>query len=143
MVLDKLPPEYDARVKAMEVDEKPTEDYSDIGGLDKQVRRKSVNFFVADLFLKQIEELREAVVLPITHKDLFEQIGIKPPKGVLMYGPPGTGTYAIKIHPWKLRERNRENTSGAGMCCTNEFHIFEACWSTVGANVHWRWGQTC
>ncbi|EDO06819.1 putative 26S protease regulatory subunit 6A [Babesia bovis T2Bo] len=74
LVLDKLPPEYDNRVKAMEVCEKPIEDYSDIGGLDKQ-----------------IQELIEAIVLPITHKDLFEKIGIKPPKGVLMHGPPGTG----------------------------------------------------
>ncbi|CDR95890.1 26S protease regulatory subunit 6A, putative [Babesia bigemina] len=74
LVLDKLPPEYDNRVKAMEVCEKPIEDYSDIGGLDKQ-----------------IQELIEAIVLPITHKALFEKIGIKPPKGVLMHGPPGTG----------------------------------------------------
>jgi 26S proteasome regulatory subunit T5 len=37
LILDTLPSEYDSRVKAMEVDEKPTEDYSDIGGLDKQV----------------------------------------------------------------------------------------------------------
>ena len=48
----------------MEVDEKPTEDYSDIGGLDKQ-----------------IEELVEAVVLPMTHMDRFINLGIKPPKG--------------------------------------------------------------
>lgn len=74
LVLDKLPPEYDNRVKAMEVCEKPIEDYSDIGGLDKQ-----------------IQELIEAIVLPITHKERFEKIGIKPPKGVLMHGPPGTG----------------------------------------------------
>eukprot|EP00834_Sanchytrium_tribonematis_P003952 NODE_173_length_14219_cov_0.603824.p4 type:complete len:394 gc:universal NODE_173_length_14219_cov_0.603824:2856-4037(+) len=74
LILDKLPAEYDARVKAMEVDEKPTEDYSDIGGLDKQ-----------------IEELVEAVVLPMTHADKFKTLGIKPPKGCLMYGPPGTG----------------------------------------------------
>jgi 26S proteasome regulatory subunit T5 len=74
LVLDTLPPEYDSRVKAMEVDEKPTEEYSDIGGLDKQ-----------------IQELIEAVVLPMTHKDRFEKLGIKPPKGVLLYGPPGTG----------------------------------------------------
>lgn len=74
LILDKLPAEYDSRVKAMEVDEKPTEDYSDIGGLDKQ-----------------IQELREAIVLPITHKDRFLALGIKPPKGVLLYGPPGTG----------------------------------------------------
>jgi len=74
LILDMLPTEYDSRVKAMEVDEKPTEDYNDIGGLDKQ-----------------IQELIEAVVRPMTHKHLFDSIGIKPPKGVLLYGPPGTG----------------------------------------------------
>jgi len=74
LILDTLPAEYDSRVKAMEVDEKPTEDYNDIGGLDKQ-----------------IEELVEAIVLPMTHADRFKKLGIKPPKGCLMYGPPGTG----------------------------------------------------
>ena len=74
LILDTLPLEYDSRVKAMEVDEKPTEDYSDIGGLDKQ-----------------IEELIEAVVLPMKQADKFKTLGIKPPKGALMYGPPGTG----------------------------------------------------
>ena len=62
----------------MEVDEKPTEDYTDIGGLDKQ-----------------IQELVEAIVLPMTHKDRFDSLGIKPPKGVLCYGPPGTGKTLI------------------------------------------------
>lgn len=57
-----------------QVDEKPTEDYKDVGGLDKQ-----------------ITELVEAIVLPIKQQDRFEKIGIKPPKGVLLYGPPGTG----------------------------------------------------
>lgn len=38
LVLETLPAEYDARVKAMEVDERPTEQYSDIGGLDKQIQ---------------------------------------------------------------------------------------------------------
>lgn len=37
LILDKLPAEYDARVKAMEVDERPTETYTDIGGLEKQI----------------------------------------------------------------------------------------------------------
>ncbi|KAG0473976.1 hypothetical protein HPP92_015833 [Vanilla planifolia] len=58
LILDTLPSEYDSRVKAMEVDEKPTEDYSDIGGLEKQ-----------------IQELVEAIVLPMTHKDRFQKIG--------------------------------------------------------------------
>lgn len=35
IVYEKLPPEYDSRVKAMEIDERPTEEYTDIGGLDK------------------------------------------------------------------------------------------------------------
>lgn len=74
LILEKLPPEYDSRVKAMEVDERPTETYTDIGGCDAQIR-----------------ELMEAVVLPMTKKELFQNIGIQPPKGVLMYGPPGTG----------------------------------------------------
>jgi 26S proteasome regulatory subunit T5 len=74
LILDKLPAEYDSRVKAMEVDERPTEDYNDIGGLDKQ-----------------IQELIEAIVLPIKHVERFENLGIQPPKGVLLYGPPGTG----------------------------------------------------
>merc|ERR1712228_1011537 len=74
LILEKLPTEYDSHVKAMEVDERPTEQYSDIGGLDKQ-----------------IQELIEAVVLPMTHKERFINLGIQPPKGVLLYGPPGTG----------------------------------------------------
>jgi len=47
-IFQRLPQDYDSRVKAMEVDERPTEEYSDIGGLDKQ-----------------IEELVEAIVLPM------------------------------------------------------------------------------
>jgi len=74
LVLEKLPSEFDSRVKAMEVDERPTEQYCDIGGLDKQ-----------------IQEIIEAIVLPMEHKDRFEALGISPPKGCLMYGPPGTG----------------------------------------------------
>ncbi|KRZ13810.1 26S protease regulatory subunit 6A [Trichinella zimbabwensis] len=74
LILEKLPPEYDSRVKAMEIDERPTEKYSDIGGLDTQ-----------------IQELIEAIVLPMTHKERFITLGIQPSKGVLLYGPPGTG----------------------------------------------------
>lgn len=74
MPLEKLPTEFDSRVKAMEVDERPSEDYSDIGGLDSQ-----------------IQELIEAVVLPLTHPERFKALNIQPPKGILMHGPPGTG----------------------------------------------------
>ena len=74
MLYQLLPTEYDKRVKAMLLEEKPKDDYTDIGGLDKQ-----------------IQELKEAVVLPLTHPELFQQLGIKAPKGLLLYGPPGTG----------------------------------------------------
>ena len=78
LILDTLPAEYDSRVKAMEVDEKPTDDYTDIGGLEKQIR-----------------EMREAIVLPMTQAAKFAKLGIRPPKGVLLYGPPGTGKTLI------------------------------------------------
>ncbi len=39
----------------------------------------------------QIQEIKEAVELPLTHPELYEDIGIKPPKGVILYGEPGTG----------------------------------------------------
>lgn len=48
----------------MEVDEKPTESYQDVGGLEKQM-----------------QEMIEAIVLPMTHQEKFEAIGIRPPKG--------------------------------------------------------------
>ncbi|KAK6164329.1 hypothetical protein DH2020_001193 [Rehmannia glutinosa] len=58
----------------MKVEKAPLESYADIGGLDAQ-----------------IQEIKEAVELPLTHPELYEDIGIKPPKGVILYGEPGTG----------------------------------------------------
>ena len=49
-------------------------DYSMIGGLSEQIR-----------------ELRESIELPLMNPELFQRVGINPPKGVLLYGPPGTG----------------------------------------------------
>lgn len=69
-----LPSSRDPFVNGMEVLEKPDISFSDIGGLDEQIR-----------------ELREAVEIPLTRPELFERIGIEPPKGVLLYGAPGTG----------------------------------------------------
>lgn len=81
LVLDTLPAEYDSRVKAMEVDEKPTEKYTDVGGLDKQ-----------------IEELVEAVVWPMKEAERFKKIGIKAPKGRIRRGSPhSTHSYAISL----------------------------------------------
>lgn len=73
-VVGLLPDDADPMVAVMKVDKKPTDTYADIGGLSKQ-----------------IQEVKEAVELPMTHPELYEDIGIKPPKGVIFYGPPGTG----------------------------------------------------
>lgn len=66
--------EVDPMVSVMKVDKAPLESYADIGGLDSQVR-----------------EIKESVELPLTNPELYEDIGIKPPKGVILYGQPGTG----------------------------------------------------
>jgi proteasome regulatory subunit len=73
-VIDILPESYDAAVYGMEVVETPDESYADIGGLDRQIM-----------------EIKEAVELPLKRPELFDRIGIEPPKGVLLHGPPGTG----------------------------------------------------
>ncbi|KYQ55649.1 26S protease regulatory subunit 6B [Trachymyrmex zeteki] len=73
-LVDVLPPEADSSISMLQADEKPDIQYSDIGGMDMQK-----------------QEIREAVELPLTHFELYKQIGIDPPRGVLMYGPPGCG----------------------------------------------------
>jgi ATP-dependent 26S proteasome regulatory subunit len=69
-----LQDEVDPMVSVMKVEKAPLESYADIGGLDAQ-----------------IQEIKEAVELPLTHPELYEDIGIRPPKGVILYGEPGTG----------------------------------------------------
>jgi 26S proteasome regulatory subunit T2 len=69
-----LQDEVDPLVSVMKVEKAPLESYADIGGLDEQV-----------------QEIKEAVELPLTHPELYEEIGIRPPKGVILYGEPGTG----------------------------------------------------
>lgn len=73
-IVGALQDETDPMVNVMKVDKSPTESYSDIGGLESQ-----------------IQEIKEAVELPLTHPELYEEMGIKPPKGVILYGAPGTG----------------------------------------------------
>ncbi|OPY53334.1 MAG: Proteasome-activating nucleotidase [Methanosaeta sp. PtaU1.Bin112] len=69
-----LPSPRDPAVFGMEIEEAPDVQFSQIGGLDTQ-----------------ISEIREIVELPLKRPDLFAAVGIEPPKGVLLHGPPGTG----------------------------------------------------
>jgi 26S proteasome regulatory subunit T2 len=73
-VVGVLADDTDPVVSVMKVESKPQETYADIGGLETQ-----------------IQEIKEAVELPLAHPELYEDIGIKAPKGVVLYGEPGTG----------------------------------------------------
>ncbi|KAF1743693.1 hypothetical protein MXB_4545 [Myxobolus squamalis] len=66
--------DVDPMVTMMKLEKAPTETYADVGGLEQQIL-----------------EIRESVETPLIHPEVYDDIGIKPPKGVILYGPPGTG----------------------------------------------------
>jgi proteasome-associated ATPase len=67
-----------SEVEELVLEEVPDVDYSQIGGL-----------------AAQIESIRDAVELPFLHAELFKEHELRPPKGVLLYGPPGCGKTLI------------------------------------------------
>ena len=69
---------YDSRVRIMELEESPDISYAQIGGL-----------------VEEIKEVREAVEYPLTRPEIFKRVGVEPPKGILLYGAPGTGKTLI------------------------------------------------
>ena len=73
-VVRRLDDETDVRARVMEVEESPEVSYEDIGGLEEQIR-----------------DVREAVEIPLENPGMFDEVGIDPPAGVLLHGPPGTG----------------------------------------------------
>jgi proteasome regulatory subunit len=73
-VVELLHEAWDPMVSGAEMVDKPTTTYDDVAGLDEQV-----------------ESVREAIELPLVKPELFEKVGIVPPKGVLLVGPPGCG----------------------------------------------------
>jgi 26S proteasome regulatory subunit T4 len=75
-IMRALPREVDPAVFNMMAEDPGKVDYSSIGGLGDQIR-----------------EIRESIELPLINPELFDRVGINPPKGVLLYGPPGTGAH--------------------------------------------------
>ena len=73
-IIDVLVDSWDPLVVASEVIEKPIVTYADIGGVDQQIK-----------------DLIQSVELPLLNPEAFKKMGIEPPKGVLLTGPPGTG----------------------------------------------------
>ena len=73
-VIELLTDAWDPMVSGAEMDEKPNVRYSDLGGLDEQIL-----------------QVRESIEMPLESPELFQKVGISPPKGVLLVGPPGCG----------------------------------------------------
>lgn len=73
-VVDKIDKERKIEVEQFVIMEKPMTSWKEIGGLDEQEN-----------------EIKEVIELPLKKPELFKKIGIKPPKGILLHGPPGTG----------------------------------------------------
>ncbi len=89
--LEKVPR---SEVENLILEEVPDISYSDIGGL-----------------ASQIEQIRDAVELPFLHPELYREHGLKPPKGILLYGPPGCGkTLIAKAVANSLAKRARERS---------------------------------
>jgi hypothetical protein len=119
-VLDTLPAEYDSRVKAMEVDEKPTEKYTDVGGLDKQ-----------------IEELVEAIVWPMKEAERFKKIGIKAPKGMQLQRHIKSAILTISRCAYVRTSWYWKDPSRPSLRRPNRRHLPETRWSSTCTNVHW------
>ncbi len=77
------------------VSEKPAEQIAQTGGSDVggpgDSRAPSVTYEDIGGLDDELEQVREMIELPMRHPELFQQLGIEPPKGVLLHGPPGTG----------------------------------------------------
>ncbi|WP_171906533.1 proteasome ATPase [Arthrobacter sp. SW1] len=95
-VLEKVPR---AEVENLVLEEVPDITYEDIGGLGPQ-----------------IEQIRDAVELPFLHPDLYREHGLKAPKGILLYGPPGCGkTLIAKAVAHSLAERATERAGNSDL----------------------------
>ena len=77
-ILKKIPATRKFDIENFVIIEKPKVSWESVGGLDMQVR-----------------EIKEVVELPLKKPELFEKVGITPPKGILLYGKPGTGKTLI------------------------------------------------
>jgi 26S proteasome regulatory subunit T5 len=101
LILDTLPAEYDSRVKAMEVDEKPTEDYSDIGGLDKQIQVRG-------------ELLENEIVVQGSERFEWHLLGVwqqvssstSPSDSACSLGSTSKGWVALKCWAWQSMHAN-------------------------------------
>lgn len=119
-VVDILPPESDSTVQLMS--EKPDVTYKDIGGMDVQK-----------------QEVREAIELPLIQHHLYQQIGIDPPRGVLLYGPPGTGEFMVAFSPLA---NSRLLFNALVLMCAIKRHSTQTIGPSDGQRSTYRTGKT-
>ena len=101
---------YDSRVRVMELEISPEISYAQIGGLSDQIK-----------------EVREAVEYPLTRPEIFRRIGVEPPKGILLYGAPGTG----------------QDPDRKGGCARSKGHVHPDVGQRTCPQVHWGRCRPC
>ena len=113
-----LPPKIDPTVTMMTVEEKPDITYNDIGGNKEE-----------------IQKLREVLELPMLHPERFVQLGIDPPKGILLFGPPGASVAvpssrdcACSSKAFLISFRLRDGKDiGCTRCCQSHRCLLHSC----------------
>ena len=106
-----------AEVQDLVLEEVPDIAYEDIGGLSGQ-----------------IEQIRDAVELPYLHPELFKEHQLRPPKGVLLYGPPGCGkTLIAKAVAASLAKKVAERTGVSWRRATSSTSRARSCSTSTSA----------
>jgi hypothetical protein len=115
-----LPNKVDPLVSLMRVEKVPDSTYEMVGGLTKQIK-----------------EIKEVIELPIKHPELFESLGIAQPKGVLLYGPPGTHTLApfVATHARQQPVAVARSPRSTVRACTHPPLLLRHCHTQVRARL--------
>ena len=141
-VVGVLQDDVDPLVSVMKLEKAPQETYADIGGLDAQIQEIKARMPLFYSIGNSLRCIQEAVELPLTHPEYYEEMGIKPPKGVILYGPPGTGLHGFFLSDVLVFEpRRRQNFACQGCGQPNFRNVPSHCRVGADSKVFWRRSQ--